>query len=168
MKPKSAKKLKNFNSKHSSCPYSYEKIIKFSACSYQNDLGILPKTLVKNTKERKKNMANRYRNERIEIKLTKEEKELFNKKLELSKSKSMAHFIRKCVLEAPIFVIDMNEFRKMQTLLGRNANNLNQIAKGVNTTGIIYKEDIEDLKKENDEISREILKIQNILVRKYI
>ncbi len=113
-------------------------------------------------------MANRYRNERIEIKLTKEEKDLFNKKFKISKSKSMAHFIRKCVLEAPIFVIDMNEFRKMQTLLGRNANNLNQIAKRVNTTGIIYREDIEDLKKENDEISREIMKIQNILVRKYI
>jgi hypothetical protein len=113
-------------------------------------------------------MANRYRNERIEIKLTKEEKEFFKEKQELSKAKSMGHFIRKCVLESPIFVIDMNEFRKMQTLIGRNANNLNQIAKRVNTTGIIYREDIEDLKKENDNISREILKIQNILVRKYI
>ena len=113
-------------------------------------------------------MANRYRNERIEIKLTKEEKEIFKKKFELSKSKSMGHFIRKSVLEAPIFVIDMNVFRKMQTLIGRNANNLNQIAKRVNTTGVIYREDIEDLKKENDDISREILKIQNILLRKYI
>jgi len=113
-------------------------------------------------------MTNRYRNERIEIKLTKEEKELFKEKLELSKSKTMAHFIRKCVLEAPIFVIDMNEFRKMQTLLGRNASNLNQIAKRVNTTGVIYREDIEDLKKENDDISKEIMKIQNILVGKYI
>ena len=140
---------------------------KFSACSYQNDLGVPPKTLIKNIKERKNIMANRYRNERIEIKLTKEEKELFKKKLELSKSKSMAHFIRKCVLEAPIFVIDMNEFRMMQTLLGRNANNLNQIAKRINTTGVIYREDIEDLKKDNDEISREIMRIQNILVRKY-
>ncbi len=56
----------------------------------------------------------------------------------------------------------------MQTLLGRNANNLNQIAKRVNTTGIIYREDIEDLKKENDDISRELMRIQNILVRKYI
>ena len=72
------------------------------------------------------------------------------------------------VLEAPIYVIDMNEFRKMQTLIGRNANNLNQIAKRVNTTGVIYMEDIENLKKENDDISREILKIQNILLRKYI
>ena len=68
-------------------------------------------------------MTNRYRNERIEIKLTKEEKEIFKKKLELSKSKSMGHFIRKCVMEAPIFVIDMNEFRKIQTLIGKNSSN---------------------------------------------
>ena len=113
-------------------------------------------------------MANRFRNERLEIKLTTEEKELFKKKLEMSKSKSMGHFIRKCVLEAPIFVIDMNIFRKLQTLIGKNSNNLNQIAKRVNSTGVIYREDIEDLKKENDDISREIIKIQNILTRKYI
>ena len=112
-------------------------------------------------------MANRYRNERIEIKLTKEEKEIFKKKLELSKSKSMGHFIRKSVLEAPIFVIDMNVFRRLQTLIGKNSSSLNQIAKRVNTTGVIYREDIEDLKKENDDISREIIKIQNILARKY-
>ncbi len=113
-------------------------------------------------------MANRFRNERLEIKLTTEEKELFKKKLEMSKSKSMGHFIRKCVLEAPIFVIDMNIFRKLQTLIGKNSNNINQIAKRVNSTGIIYREDIEDLKKENDDISREIIKIQNILTRKYM
>jgi len=113
-------------------------------------------------------MVNRFRNERLEIKLTTEEKEIFKKKLELSKSKSMGHFIRKCVLEAPIFVIDMNVFRRLQTLIGKNSNNINQIAKRVNSTGIIYREDIEDLKKENDDISKEIIRIQNILSRKYI
>lgn len=113
-------------------------------------------------------MANRFRNERLEIKLTTEEKELFKKKLEISKSKSMGHFIRKSVLEAPIFVIDMNIFRKLQTLIGKNSSNLNQITKRVNITGIIYREDIQDLKKENDDISREIIKIQNILTRKYM
>ena len=113
-------------------------------------------------------MANRFRNERLEIKLTTEEKEIFKKKLEISKSKSMGHFIRKCVLEAPIFVIDMDVFRRLQTLIGKNSSNLNQITKRVNSTGIIYREDIEDLKKDNDEISREVLKIQSILSRKYI
>ena len=81
----------------------------------------------------------------------------------MSKSKSMAHFIRKSVLEAPIFVIDMDVFRRIQTLIGNNSSNLNQIAKRLNITGIIYREDIQDLKKENDDISREIIKIQNIL-----
>ena len=113
-------------------------------------------------------MANRLRKNDIHVMLTDEEKELFKKKLEMSKSKSMGHFIRKSVLEAPIFVIDMNVFRKLQTLIGKNSSNLNQIAKRVNSTGIIYREDIEDLKKENDDISREIIKIQNILTRKYI
>ena len=113
-------------------------------------------------------MANRLRKNDIHVMVTDEEKELFNKKLEMSKSKSMGHFIRKSVLEAPIFVIDMNVFRRLQTLIGKNSNNLNQIAKRVNSTGIIYREDIEDLKKENDDISREIIKIQNILTRKYM
>lgn len=61
----------------------------------------------------------------------------------------------------------MKVFRELQTLIGKNSNNINQIAKRLNTTGIIYREDIEYLKKENDNISREIMKIQNILVRKY-
>ena len=112
-------------------------------------------------------MANRLRKNDIHVMVTDEEKDLFNKKLEMSKSKSMGHFIRKSVLEAPIFVIDMNVFRRIQTLIGKNSNNLNQIAKRVYSTGIIYREDIEDLKKENDDISREIIKIQNILTRKY-
>ena len=62
----------------------------------------------------------------------------------------------------------MNVFRKIQTLIGKNSSNLNQIAKRVNSTGIIYREDIEDLKKENDDISKKIIRIQNILSRKYI
>ena len=113
-------------------------------------------------------MANRLRKNDIHVMVTDEEKDLFKRKLEISKSKTMGHFIRKCVLESPIFVIDMNIFRRLQTLIGKNSNNLNQIAKRVNSTGIIYREDIEDLKKENDDISREIIKIQNILTRKYM
>ena len=88
--------------------------------------------------------------------------------MERSKSKDMSHFIRKCVLEKDIFVIDMSIFRGMQHLLGISVNNLNQIAKRVNSTGIIYRDDIEDIKKANTEISRDILKIQDILTKKFI
>ena len=34
--------------------------------------------------------------------------------------------------------------------------------------GIIYRDDIEDMRRANTEISRNILKIQNILTKKFI
>ena len=55
-------------------------------------------------------MANRFRNERIEIKLTKEEKEVFEKKMKLTNCKTMSHFLRKCVLEKEIYVVDLEPF----------------------------------------------------------
>ncbi|KGM36650.1 hypothetical protein SSIN_1582 [Streptococcus sinensis] len=49
-------------------------------------------------------MANRIRNERLEIKLTEEEKALFEEKRKLAKCKTMSHFIRKCILEKEILI----------------------------------------------------------------
>ena len=92
-------------------------------------------------------MANRIRNERLEIKLTEEEKALFEEKRKLAKCKTMSHFIRKCVLEKEIYQVDLEPFRDLQGLLGGATNNINQIAKRVNSTGVIYKEDIHDIKK---------------------
>ena len=48
-------------------------------------------------------MANRLRNERLEIKLTEDEKALFEEKKRLAKCRNMSHFIRKCVLEKEIY-----------------------------------------------------------------
>ena len=101
-------------------------------------------------------MANRIRNERLEIKLTEEEKALFEEKRKLSKCRNMSHFIRKCVLEKEIYQIDLEPFRDLQVLLSNATNNINQIAKRVNQTGIIYKDDIQDMKKEIEHFSKEL------------
>ncbi|WP_332459850.1 plasmid mobilization relaxosome protein MobC [Parvimonas micra] len=37
--------------------------------------------------------------------------------------------------------------RELFSLVSRNSANLNQIAKAVNSTGVIYKDDIENVKK---------------------
>ena len=68
-------------------------------------------------------MANRFRNERIEIKLTKEEKEVFEKKMKLANCKTMSHFLRKCVSEKEIYVVDLEPFRNLQWLLSNATNN---------------------------------------------
>lgn len=59
-------------------------------------------------------MANRIRNERLEIKLTEEEKAPFEEKRKLAKCRNMSHFSRKCVLEKEIYQVDLELFRDVQ------------------------------------------------------
>ena len=59
-------------------------------------------------------MANRIRNVQLKINLTEEEKALFEKKMKLANCKTMFHFLRKCVLEKEIYVVDLEPFRNLQ------------------------------------------------------
>ncbi|HEL0009242.1 TPA: plasmid mobilization relaxosome protein MobC [Streptococcus equi subsp. zooepidemicus] len=111
-------------------------------------------------------MANRIRNERLEIKLTEEEKALFEEKRKLARCRNMSHFIRKCVLEKEIYHVDLEPFRNLQGLLSNATNNINQIAKRVNSTGVIYKEDINDMKKQIEHFSKELWQIHSLLLNR--
>ena len=92
-------------------------------------------------------MANRYRNNGIYLMLSDDELEILNKKYELSGCKTLRQFIMKCILEKDIFVLDMKVFKEMSANIGRITGSINQIAKRVNSTAVIYKDDINDLKK---------------------
>ena len=109
-------------------------------------------------------MANRIRNERLEIKLTKEEKALFEEKRKLAKCRNISYFIRKCILEKEIYQVDLEPFRDLQVLLSNATNNINQIAERVNSTGIIYKDDINDMKKQIEYFSKELWQIHFLLL----
>lgn len=109
-------------------------------------------------------MTNRTRNVRLEIKLTEEEKELFEKKRKMSHCKSMNQFLRKVVSEADIFIIDLQPFREIQGLLSRYASSINQIAKRVNSTGVIYRDDIKCIKNQIEHLSKEVWQIHSLLL----
>ena len=79
--------------------------------------------------------------------LSDDELKILNKKYELSGCKTLRQFIMKCILEKDIFVLDMKVFKEMSTNIGRITGSINQIAKRVNATSIIYKDDINDLKQ---------------------
>ena len=111
-------------------------------------------------------MSNRLRNERLEIKLTKEEKELFTAKMKQAKCKSMNLFLRKCVLEKEIYTVDLKPFNELQGLLANATNNINQIAKRVNSTGVIYKDDINDMRREIEQFSKELWQIHSLLLNR--
>lgn len=105
-------------------------------------------------------MANRTRNNGIYLMLSDEELELLNKKYKASKCKSLRQFIIKCILEKDIFILDMDVFREMSTNISRTSSNINQIAKRVNSTSLIYKNDIDDLKKSLEKQAKDILSMR--------
>lgn len=111
-------------------------------------------------------MENRERNHQLKIYLSEEEKELFNEKMKLAKCRTMSHFIRKCVMEKEIYELDLEPFRDLQGLLSNVTNSLNQIAKRVNQTGIIYRDSIEDMKKFIEKFSKELWDIHSLLLKR--
>ena len=60
----------------------------------------------------------------------------------------------------------INLFRNLQWLLSNVTNNINQIAKAANTTGVIYKKDIDFMREKVEKLSREIWQIDSLLLNR--
>ena len=118
------------------------------------------------TNIKEKYMDNRTRKNQLKIYLTDEEKEIFEKKMKLANCKTMSHFLRKCVLEKEIYIVDLEPFRDLQWLLSNATNNINQIAKATNTTGVIYKNDIDFMREKIEKLAKEIWDIHSLLLNR--
>ena len=92
-------------------------------------------------------MANRVRTHGIYLMLSDDELKVLEKKYRLSGCKTLRQFIMKCIIGKDIFVLDMTVFRELSTSIGRITGSINQIAKRVNSTAVIYKDDILDIQK---------------------
>lgn len=110
-------------------------------------------------------MKNRVRNERLEIRLTEKERDLFEEKMRKANCKTMSHFIRKCVLEKEINVVDLDPFRDLQWEISKVGNNINQIAKVANTNAVIYKNDIKKMQEDLDNLSKSLCKLYSMLLK---
>ena len=101
-------------------------------------------------------MANRVRTHGIYLMLSDDELKVLEKKYRLSGCKTLRQFIMRCILGKDIFVLDMKVFRELSASIGRITGSINQIAKRVNSTAVIYKDDILDiqelLKKQGKDI----------------
>jgi len=101
-------------------------------------------------------MANRVRTHGIYLMLSDDELKVLEKKYRLSGCKTLRQFIMKCIIGKDIFVLDMTAFRELSASIGRITGSINQIAKRVNSTAVIYKDDILDiqelLKKQGKDI----------------
>ncbi len=69
-------------------------------------------------------------------------------------------------MKKKIYIVDLEPFRNLQWLLSNATNNINQIAKATNTTGVIYKKDIDYMREKIGKLSRKIWKIHSLLLNK--
>lgn len=97
-------------------------------------------------------IVNRKNNCTVHFMVNEEDMKELNRRFALTNFKSKREFYRDSIFKNKIISIDIfgdfrKELRDLSSLISRNSVNLNQIAKAVNSTGVIYKDDIESVKK---------------------
>ena len=97
-------------------------------------------------------MAQRKRDVPILFRVSPEEKEQIDRRMADLGIVNMAGYLRKMALDGYIVNLDIPELRELVSLMRRSSNNLNQIAKRVNTTGRIYASDIEDMLQKQEQL----------------
>ena len=96
--------------------------------------------------------VNRKNNCTVHFMVNEEDMKELNRRFAMTNFKSKREFYRDSIFKNRIISIDLSgefrkELRELSSLISRNSANLNQIAKAVNITGIIYKDDIESIKE---------------------
>ncbi len=92
-------------------------------------------------------MQNRQREIQLKFRVTLEERELIEKKMEQIGTTNMAAYLRKMALDGYVVNLDLPELREMVSLLRHSSNNLNQLTRRVHETSRFYDADMEDLRQ---------------------
>jgi len=80
------------------------------------------------------------------------ELELIRKKIAAAKIQNQEMYYRKMVLDGYVVHVDFSVVREVVKLLRNATNNLNQIAKRVNTDGGIFANDIADIQADYEKL----------------
>ena len=88
----------------------------------------------------------------VHFMVNEEDMKELNLRFAMTNFKSKREFYQDSIFKNRVISIDISgefrkELRELSSLVSRNSANLNQIAKAVNSTGVIYKDDIESIKK---------------------
>ena len=99
-------------------------------------------------------MSGRKRTVQIKFRVTEEERALIEQKMKLVPTRNMESYLRKMAIDGYIIQIDHSDIKAMTAEIQKIGVNINQIARRVNATGNVYKEDIEEIKGVLAEIWR--------------
>lgn len=107
-------------------------------------------------------MSKSNRNIFLRSRVSSEEKNIIKTKMEQAGIISLSAYLRKMALDGYVIKLDVSEVREMITLLRRYQNNLDQIARHINSTDSNYVEDMEEIMCRQ----RELWRCANMIVKK--
>ena len=93
-------------------------------------------------------MKKRFRKNSFLIYMTDEELKFLEYRMKLSNISNREHYIRKMALTGHILQLKLPEINRLLMLLSNSSNNLNQIARRVNSGSSLFSKDIYDLRED--------------------
>ena len=93
---------------------------------------------------------NRQREIQLKFRVTPEERELIEQKMEQLGTTNMAAYLRKMAMDGYAVNLELPELRELVSLLRRTSNNLNQLTRRVHETGRFYDADLDELRQSFD------------------
>ena len=92
-----------------------------------------------------------------------EESALFEQRMAMTGIKNKSAFIRKMCIDGHIINLDLTALNEIKCLLGITANNVNQIARRVNSGGNAYREDVAEVNEQLAAIRSDFGKLLAVL-----
>ncbi len=103
---------------------------------------------------------NRKRNVQINFRVDQEECDFIGEKAKISGKRNLTQYLRSMAIAGQIINIELDDIKILSTNIGRFASSANQIAKRANATGNVYDEDIDEIKRMEEEIWHELKSIR--------
>lgn len=102
---------------------------------------------------------NRNRDRQVKFWVSDEEYALLQEKMEAAGGVNQGAYIRKMILDGYIVNLDIPELKEIIRLLSITSNNVNQMARKLNTDGSIYQQDIREVEAQLENNYRMLRKL---------
>ena len=99
------------------------------------------------------------REHQIHMRVSQEEYELLQQKMKQSGCATLSAYLRKIAIDGMIVKLDIPEFKEISRQLRYIGNNLNQIAKRLNSGSGVYAADFEEIKERQTEITKLVRRV---------
>ena len=98
-------------------------------------------------------MSKEMKEHKITVRFSEPEYEMIRRRMNNAGVINQSAFIRAMVLNGYTLHLDFPEIREMIRLLGIMTNNINQIARRENSGGHIYETELDEIKKDQNQLS---------------